>query len=77
MRPNSGPKDSSDRLNWYCRQCGAVMLQKDPPTICRWCGNDLTDEGFGISGDNGLSETSVTSYAGRGEVIVDVDKPFK
>ena len=74
MRGTSGPTDVNGKYNFYCRSCGKVMLKKDISSICEWCGSILIDQGFGISGDNSVSETSVTSYASRGEVIVDVDK---
>ena len=77
MRGTSGPVDANGNYNFYCRTCGKVQLLKDIPTICIWCGNELIDDGFGISGDNGLSETSSTAYSGRGEVIVDVDKKIR
>lgn len=77
MRGTSAPKNASGNYNFYCRQCGVVMEQKDMPIACRWCGNMLIDVGFGISGDNGISKTSVGTYAGRGKTIVNIDKPLR
>lgn len=78
MRGTTAPVDASGNYTFYCRACGLVMKAKDMPGLCTWCGNDLIDKGFGISGDNGLSETSTSAnYPSRGQVIVDVDKPLR
>lgn len=76
MRENDAPTNELGNYSFYCRACGLVMKADDMPIKCDWCGNSLIDRGFGISGDASLSETSVTTYANRGYVIVDVDKPI-
>ena len=73
-RPNSAPDNELGNKSFYCRSCGLVMKKAGTPDICTFCGSILSDQGFGISGDNSVSETSVSTYAGRGYVVTNVDK---
>ena len=74
MRGNSAPVNELGNLSFYCRSCGRVMKQADMPIVCSTCGSILIDSGFGISGDNALSETSTMSGIRGQPQILDIDK---
>ena len=76
MRGNSAPVNELGTLTFYCRSCGTIMKQADMPNLCIACGNDLNDRGFGISGDNAVSEGSYSGFHGQ-RLIQPIDKPVR
>ena len=77
MRGHTAPTNELGNYSYYCRACGFVMQQAEMPIICVWCGNSLPDTGFGISGEAGRVETSLTTYPNRGHFITNIDKPVR
>ena len=73
IRGNSAPKNELGTYTYYCRACGTVHKQADMPIMCTSCGGIFLDRGFGISGDNSLSETSAYVFKGKA-CIRDIDK---
>lgn len=53
-------RDSNNCYNYYCRQCGYIVTQAEWPEHCPNCGNTEDIEGWGVSGDAGTSNTTVT-----------------
>jgi hypothetical protein len=77
MRGNSGAVNELGTLTYYCRSCGCVIKQGAMPGLCPACGNSLPEGGFGISGDNALSETSkISGFKGRAQ-ITSIDKKVR
>lgn len=60
-RPVTIEPNALGNYDYYCRQCGAYHNQKEWPVFCKICGNTEVIEGFGVSGDNGVSNTTVTN----------------
>jgi len=87
MRGNTGVPNvaannaGGQNFNFYCRSCGRVHKADVMPIMCKFCGNILLDRGFGISGDNALSETTDlgSDYGRRGPngTITDIDSPVR
>jgi len=48
--------------NYYCRQCGKIHTQKAFPDMCTECGNIEIQDGWGVSGDNSISNTTETKF---------------
>lgn len=77
---NAGQR-ADGTYNFYCRQCGKIHTQEAWPDHCDECGNPEVDEGWGVSGDNSVSNTTVTisrENPGRNFLAVGtIDKPRK
>ena len=75
-KPTVVSPDASGRYEYYCRQCGQIHTQKDFPVYCKRCGNTEVNEGFGVSGDAGVSNTTetVTWVSGTWKKIGTIDK---
>ena len=55
-------RDANGYYNYYCRQCGRIHLQAEWPVLCKECGNIEVVEGWGVSGDAGVSNTTTTKF---------------
>lgn len=76
-RTPSIARDGNGQYTFYCRQCGKIQKSADWPDHCTWCGNTLDVDGFGVSGDNAVSNTTTTkSYTASPNLtrITTVDK---
>ena len=51
LRSHSGGTNELGNYSFYCRVCGNVMKAAVAPTICTVCGNNLVEDGYGVSGD--------------------------
>jgi len=77
MRGTGAPVNELGTYTFYCRACGCIIKQAGMPGLCPACGNDLNDRGFGISGDNAISESSTMSgFKGRPQ-IMSIDKKIR
>uniref|UniRef100_A0A6M3IQX6 Uncharacterized protein n=1 Tax=viral metagenome TaxID=1070528 RepID=A0A6M3IQX6_9ZZZZ len=77
MRSITGvSRSAADTFDYYCRQCGRLHTQKEIPVLCKECGNTESDEGFGVSGDNSVSNTTttVTKRVGTFTRVTTIDK---
>jgi len=63
-RTPSIAKDANGQFTFYCRQCGRIKKSAEWPDHCASCGNTLDYEGFGVSGDNAVSNTTVGNKIG-------------
>ena len=68
--------DASGKFNYYCRQCGQIHYQKSFPICCKRCGNTEVSEGFGVSGDKSVDNTTetVTWNASTWYKVTTIDK---
>ena len=59
-RKITGGQRADGTYNFYCRQCGKIHTQLGWPDHCDECGNTEDYTGWGVSGDNSISNTTVT-----------------
>ena len=70
----TAPKNELGNRTYYCRVCGKTYKQTTMPNYCKGCGQNLEDEGWGVSGDK-ITEVTIAGHP-KG-LIIEPDKRIR